>query len=128
MDDAAGFQFLGKDIDDQFEHVIVEQAKGPVDEYPRRRLNQHARKYQAQLLVLAQFAIPATGLVEQRRQTFKTQTKQRPSKSIGGEVFRLQGIREYFSHAAPGQIGCAARQIENLFARRAKNAAGTPWP
>ena len=39
--------------DDQFEHIVIEGAKGPVDEHPRRRLNQHSRKYKALLLVLA---------------------------------------------------------------------------
>src|ERR1700722_12037559 len=124
MNDPRGFELFGKDVDDQLEHIIVEQTQGPVDEHPGRRLNQHSRKYQAQLLILAQFAIPTTGLIEQRRQAFEAQTKQRAGKSLAAEALRLQGIRKHFSQATPGQIWRAARQVENLFAARANNAAG----
>src|ERR1700721_1427939 len=104
MNDPGGFKLLGEDVDDQLEHIIVEQTKGSVDEHPRGHLNQHAREYQTQLLILAQFAIPTTGLIEQRRQAFEAQTKQRAGISLAAEALRLQWIRKHFSQAPPGQI------------------------
>src|ERR1700727_463866 len=128
MDNAGGFELLGKHVDNQLENIIVEQTQSPVDEYPRRRLNQHSRKYQAQLLILAQLAIPTAGLLDQPRPALEPQTKQRACKRVGTEIFRLQGVCQDFPQAPARQIRRAARQVENLFAGRAQYATGTPWP
>src|ERR1019366_7231080 len=73
VDDAGALQFLGENVDDEHEYVIIEGPESAVDEHPSRLLNQDARNRNAQLLVLTEFPIPPAGLIEQRRETFKSQ-------------------------------------------------------
>src|SRR5216684_3773120 len=126
MDDGATLQLLGEDIGNEFQHIVIEQAEGPVDEHPGRRLNQHSRKYQAKLFVLAQLSIPTASLIEQRCEPFEPEAKQGPGKSIRAEMLRLQGVCKHFPQIPPRQIWCAARQIDNLLASGADDAARTP--
>ena len=53
VDDAGALQFLGENVDDEHEYVIIEGPESAVDEHPNRLLNQDARNRNAQLLVLS---------------------------------------------------------------------------
>src|SRR6266478_1105892 len=118
VNDAAVLELVGEYVDDQFENVVVKRAKGAVNEHPRRCLDQHPRKHQAQLLVLAELPIPAPGLVEQRRETFKTEPEQRAGKSARAETVGLERIGEDLAQTPARQIRRAARQVKYLFASR----------
>ena len=74
VDDARALQFGGEDIDDEIEDVVVEHAEGTVDEHPRWILQQDSRDGETQLLVLAQFPVPAPSLIQQRRQALTRST------------------------------------------------------
>src|SRR5258708_28282515 len=73
VDDAGVLQFVGEDVDDQFEYVVGEQTECAVDEYPGRPLQQDARDAEAKLLISAQFPIPTLGPVEHPCEAFKAQ-------------------------------------------------------
>src|SRR6202000_3397095 len=75
VNDSCAPKLLGKDVNDEFEHIIIERPESAVDQDPWRRLNQHARKYQAKLLVLTQFPVPAAGLILGRGLPPPTQAK-----------------------------------------------------
>src|ERR1700743_1155393 len=128
VNDSCAPKLLGKDVNDEFEHIIIERPESAVDQDPWRRLNQHARKYQAKLLVLTQFPVPAAGLIEQRLQSLHPQAKKRPREGGGIEVLCFQGIGEHFAQASARQIGRAARQIKNLLSLRLDDVPGPPGP
>src|SRR6266404_1981641 len=128
VDDAGVAQFVGEDVNDQFEHVVVEQAKCAVDEYPGRPLQQDPCDGEAKLLVLTQFPIPSEGRIEQRREAFKAEPVERPRRIALGETVGLQRIGEDFAQGSTRHVGGTARQVEYLFARRARDAPGAPGP
>ena len=68
MDDAGGLELVGEYIDDELEDIVIERAKGAVDEHPGRVLQQDPRDRQTELLVLAQLPVPAVVVIEQRRE------------------------------------------------------------
>src|SRR5712672_3039372 len=128
VDDAGVLQFVGEDVDDQFEHVVGEQTECAVDEYPGRPLQQNARDGEAKLLISAQFPIPTLGLVEQRCEAFEAEPVERAREIALGETVGLQRIGQYFAQGSPGHVGRTARQVKYLFARRARDAPGAPGP
>src|SRR5713226_2039896 len=90
VDDAGVLQFVGEDVNDQFEHVVGEQTQCAVDEYPGRPLQQDACDGKAKLLVPTQFPIPTLGLVEQRREAFKAEPVESARGIALGETLGLQ--------------------------------------
>src|ERR1700722_14252381 len=128
MDDPGAPKLMSKHVNDQSENIIVKRTKRAVDENPRRGLYQHPRKHQAKLLVLAQFPIPAPGLVEQRSKSFQPEPEQRAGESVGTETLCLQGISKNLSQTPARQVRRAARQVEYLLAPRKGDASGTPGP
>ena len=80
MDDAGALKLVGEHVDDQLGHIVIERTECAVDEHPRRHLlDQDAGKGEAQLLVLAQFPIPTTGLIEQGREALRGPAGKEPA-------------------------------------------------
>ena len=73
-------ELLGEQVEDQFQHILVEHAEGAVDQDPGRHLDQDARKGEAQLLVLAQLPLPAARLVEHGREPLQPEAVQGPGE------------------------------------------------
>jgi hypothetical protein len=94
VDDAGALKFLRENIDEEFEHVIIQRTQRSVDEHPRRLLYQKPREREAQLLVLTQFPIPSVRLIEQLCQTFQPKPVERPRKVVVTEAFGFQWIGE----------------------------------
>src|SRR5882757_1348823 len=128
MDDAGVLKFIGQDVYDQCEHVVIERTQRAVDEHPGRRLYHHARKRQTELLVLTQFPVPPVSLIEQWRETFEAEPVERTREGAGAEAFGLQRIGENLSQSSTRQIRSAARQVKYLFAPRAGDVPCTPGP
>src|SRR4029077_6924493 len=128
MNDAGVLQFSRKYADDQIENVVVERAERAIDEYPGRRLQQHACNGEAQLLVRAQFTTPTGRRIKQRRESLEAEPVERVFEGALLEAIGLQGIGENFAQGSARHVGCASRQVEYLFARRARDAPGAPRP
>jgi hypothetical protein len=97
VDDTGPLKFVGEDIHDQLEDIVVEGAERAVNEHPRRILQQDAGDREAELLVLTQFSLPTVSRIEQRRETFETQPVERTCESALGEALGLQWIGKDFA-------------------------------
>src|SRR5258707_4048723 len=58
MDDGGVLKICGENIERAHPRIVVDRIEDFVDEHPARCVNQHARKDEALLLVVAQFVVP----------------------------------------------------------------------
>src|SRR6267142_5726296 len=128
VDHTGALKFVGEDVDDQLDHVLVEGPERAVDEYPRGSLQQDAGDRETELFVLTQFPIPTVGGIEQRCEAFKAEPVKCARKSALAENLGLQGVGEDFAQGSAGHVGCAARQIKYLFASRTSDLSRAPGP
>src|SRR5271168_112827 len=63
-------------VDHEFERVLGKRIEYLIDQHPRPLVEYHARKREALLLFLAQFAIPAQRCIEHRHQPVQAQPQQ----------------------------------------------------
>src|SRR5882757_7109726 len=64
IDEARALELIGEHVDDALERFVVERTEGVIDEDPGGLLQHDARECEGNLLVLAQFAVPAGSDVE----------------------------------------------------------------
>src|SRR5579871_4333855 len=67
-------------------------------------------------------------LVQHGHETLKAHAAQRLRVRVVGKILCRKRIGEHFPQAAAWQIGCAARQIQNLLAGGSGDATGSPGP
>src|SRR5208283_6183534 len=104
VDDAGALKLAAEHVDHQLGHVVVERAKCAVDEHPGGHLYQDAGQGEAQLLVLAQFPIPSTGLVEHGREALEAQPVKSTREGARAETLGLLRICENLAQSSPRQI------------------------
>ena len=71
MNDAGVLQILDEDVENALACSFIQGIEYLVDDYPRRRVQLHARESEGLLFVLAQFPIPAPGYIQHGYQPFQ---------------------------------------------------------
>ena len=97
VDDAGVRELVTEHFDDALESLAVERPEHTVDEDPLRRLQQHPREGESQLLILAQLAIPTPRDIEERHQTLETEPAQRLRTGVRIEGLGLERVGQYIA-------------------------------
>src|SRR5215470_7204072 len=73
VDDGSILEIASENIECPAAHIFFEGFEHLVDQYPARGMQQEPRKYQALLLVVTQFAVPAPRVREHGNQASQTE-------------------------------------------------------
>src|SRR5882762_1935981 len=127
VNDAGVRQILDEEIENTTARVLIQGIEYLVDEYPRRRVQHHAREGQGLLFIVAQFVIPTPGDIQQRLQPVQLEPNQRIHIGGGLEGLGRRWVGEDLAQRAGRKVG-GARHAQEFLASRVGDSAGAPRP